>query len=298
MIEPAAKVLIGTAFYVGILWVAQRNPRAAGMMLTFPTLNGLVMLMAGQAALEGAASAMLLMPPINVALWAFYLASFGPLVDRKVSPALASGVLIGAGGLGWLVLVALITERQWGVATAWHWTYVLAAVAAGVGLTLLLPRRVVSPGGEAKPRPLSVVQLSSRYRYRIAVFALTLAAIAVMDRLGASPALLGAVAGAPLVAMFGMQTLASDQAVPLSARRAALGAMGDGLWLGPAIAIVFVAAYWRALAWLSANATGFAYHAIGAVLLVAGWAACLTTIWIVSRSLGSSSLAIVRPRSS
>jgi hypothetical protein len=285
MIEPAAKVLIGTAFYVGILWVAQRNPRAAGMMLTFPTLNGLVLLMAGQAALEDAASAMLLMPPINVALWAFYLACFGPLVDRKLSPAMASGVLIAAGGAGWLALVALITQRQWGVATAWHWAYVAAAVATGLALTIVLPRRAVSRGVEAGPRPLSVAQLGLRYRYRIAVFALTLAAIAVMDRLGASPALLGAVAGAPLVAMFGMQTLAGDASTPIAARRSALAAMGDGLWLGPAIAIVFVAVYWRALAWLAASASGLAYHAIAAVLMVAGWAVCLTTIWLVSRTL-------------
>lgn len=285
MIEPAAKVLIGTAFYVGLLWVAQRNPRAAGMMLTFPTLNGLVLLMAGPAALQDAASAMLLMPLINVALWAVYLDGFGPLVDRQVTPARASGILIAAGAIGWLALAALITDRRWGIAVAWQWTYVLAVLTAAITLTLLQPRRRPALESSHGPRPLPTGQLLLRYRYRIAVFALTLAGIAAMDRFGASPALLGAVAGAPLVAMFGMQTLAGDRAVPLASRRTALAAMGHGLWLGPAVAIIFVAAYSRALAWLSASSSGLAYHALGTASLVAGWAVCLAVIWLASHLL-------------
>jgi hypothetical protein len=283
MIEPTLKVLIGTAFYVGLLWVTQRNPRAAGMMLTFPTLNGLVLLMAGPAALEDAASAMLLMPLINVALWAFYLGFFGHLVDRQIAPAMASGGLIGAGAVGWLVVAALITDRKWGVAVAWQWAYVPGVLAAGIALTLVLPRRAAPLGAATASRALAIVQLLQRHRYRVFVFALTLAAIAVMDRLGASPALLGAVAGAPLVAMFGMQTFVGDGTVTLAARRAALAAMGDGLWLGPAIAITFVAVYWRALAWLAANSGGLVYHLVGAAMLVAGWTACLAAIWIASR---------------
>lgn len=297
MVEPTLKVLIGTAFYVGLLWVAQRNPRAAGMMLTFPTLNGLVLLMAGPGALEDAASAMLLMPLINVALWAFYLCCFGPLVERQTSPALASGILIAAGTVGWLLLVALITDRQWGVAVVWQWAYVLAVLATSTALTRLLQRRASLHAAGPSPRPLSAIQIGLRYRYRIALFTLTLAAIAVMERLGASPALLGAVAGAPLVAMFGMQTLASDEKVPISARRTALESMGDGLWLGPAIAITFVAAYWRALSWLSANVSGLAYHFLGTVMLFAGWAVCLSAIWLASRALQPIGSAALPPRS-
>ncbi len=298
MIEQTAKVLIGTAFYVGILWVAQRSPRAAGMMLTFPTLNGLVLLMAGQAAMEDAASAMLLMPPINAAMWAFYFAGFGPLVDRRMPPAGVSGILMGIGVSGWLVLVAAITYGKWGVPTGWQWTYVCAVLVGGVFLTLALSREPPLALLSAPAKPQSLITLLARYRVRIAVFALTLAAIATMDRLGASPALLGAVAGAPLVAMFGMQTLAADSATPLAARRASFATMAGGLWLGPGIAIVFVAGYWRALAALSTLHSGLAYHVAGAVLLLAGWGLCLLTIWFVSLLLHRHALRSPASRTS
>ena len=298
MIEQTAKVLIGTAFYVGILWVAQRNPRAAGMMLTFPTLNGLVLLMAGQAAMEDAASAMLLMPPINAAMWTFYFAGFGPLVDRRMPPAAASGLLMGIGATGWLVLVAMITYGQWGVPTGWQWAYVVAVLLAGALLTLALSREPTLPPSSAPAKPQSFITLLARYRLRIAVFALTLAAIAMMDRLGASPAMLGAVAGAPLVAMFGMQTMAADNATPLAARRASFATMAGGLWLGPGIAIVFVAGYWRALAALSTLLSGLAYHVAGAVLLLAGWGLCIFTIWGVSLMLHRHARASPAPRTS
>ena len=279
MIEQTAKVLIGTAFYGGILWVAQRNPRAAGMMLTFPTLNGLVLLMAGPAAIEDAASAMLLMPLINAAMWAFYLAGFGRLVDCWVPPAAASALLMGAGATGWLVLAAAITTWQWGVPTAWQGSYGLAVLGAGALLSLAFPPAQPRPavGSPAQPQTLAI--LLCRYRDRIAIFALTLAAIAVMNQLGASPALLGAVAGAPLVAMFGMQTIAGDAMTPLSARRASFTAMAGGLWLGPGIAIAFVAGYWRALAMLSSVVSGPSYHLFGAMFLVIGWALCMLAIW-------------------
>lgn len=313
VIEQTAKVLIGTAFYVGIIWVAQRNPRAAGMMLTFPTLNGLVLLMAGQDAMENAASAMLLMPPINAAMWTFYFAGFGPLVDRRMSPAAASGILMGTGAAGWLVLVVMITSGQWGVPTGWQWGYAVAVLVSGALLTQSLltqflltqaphtqapSREPVPPPSSAPAIPQSFRTLLARYRLRIAVFALTLAAIAMMDRLGASPALLGAVAGAPLVAMFGMQTIASDSATPLSARRAAFAIMAQGLWLGPGIAIVFVASYWRTLAALSTLLSGLAYHVAGAALLLAGWGLCILAIWRVSRLLQRQTRAAPAPRTS
>ena len=75
MIEQAAKIAIGTAFYVAVLWLAQRNPRATGIMLTFPTLNGIVLLMAEPVALPDVAAAMLLMPPFNGVLWATLICS-------------------------------------------------------------------------------------------------------------------------------------------------------------------------------------------------------------------------------
>lgn len=285
MIEQGVKVLIGTAFYVAILWVAQRNPRAAGMMLTFPTLNGLVLLMAGPDAIENAASAMLLMPPINAALWTFYLAGFRRLVDRGFAPASASALLIAIGAGGWLAFAGAITAGRWGVPTDWQLVYVLATLVTGTLLTLALRSRSEAPAAGAAAAPQSLAMLVSRYRDRIAIFALMLAAIAVIDRMGASPALLGAMAGAPLVAMFGMQTMAADRTTPLSNRRASFAAMASGLWLGPGIAVVFVVCLSQMLAMLSAVAVGLPYHIWAAVFLIAGWALCILAIWSLAAVL-------------
>ena len=283
MIEPTANVLIGTAFYVGILWVAQRNPRAAGMMLTFPTLNGLGLLMAAPSASEETASAMLLMPLINAAMWSFYLAGFDRLVARKMPPAVASALLIGAGATGWLVLASAVARWQWGVPAAWQGAYVFAVLGAGAVLTRALQPTEPRPRPASPAKPQALVTLLGRCRDRIAVFALTLAALAAMNGWGASPALLGAMAGAPLVAMFGMQTIAGDEAATLKARQASFAMMAEGLWLGPGIASAFIAALWRALAELSVAVSGMTYQLCAIVVLLAGWGLCLSAIWSLSR---------------
>ena len=292
MIEQTAKVLIGTAFYVGILWVAQRNPRAAGMMLTFPTLNGIVLLMAEPAALEAAASAMLLMPPLNAVLCASYLAGFDRLTRpgltrRAFAPATVSGLLAVAVAAVWLLFAVAIAFERCGVPPELQALYATVAVAVGVGLTWGLPPRKPEPlATQAKPQPLGT--LLARNRSRIAVFAMTLAAVAIVDRLGGSPEMLGALAGLPLVALFGLHSIASDDLAPIDARRDALAGMASSVWLGPGIAILFVATLWRALALHAETSTGIDHLLIGAVLLLAGWSLSILAIWGLTRLMPSA----------
>ncbi len=277
MIELAAKIGLGTAFYVAVLWVAQRNPRAAGMMLTFPTLNGIGLLMAEPAALEQAAHAMLLMPVLNGLFCAGYLAAFDRLVGAGHAPATASRLLVAAIAIVWLVLAWLIAGQHWGVPSARQTDYALAAAAIGLALTVALRPRRALPLTPVAPQPLS--PLLHRNRNRIALFALSLAVVALVDRLDGPPAVLGVLASLPLVAFFGLHAIAGDTELPPAARRDVLAAMAGGVWLGPAIAIAFVAGFWRVLAELSRHAAGLAYIVPGGVALLAGWSLCLLTIW-------------------
>ena len=68
------KAVLGTCLFTVILWYAQSsNPRAAGMMLTFPALNGLGLLMAQSHGLHLMARAILPMIALNgllCAVWA------------------------------------------------------------------------------------------------------------------------------------------------------------------------------------------------------------------------------------
>ena len=55
--------------------------------------------------------------------------------------------------------------------------------------------------------------------------------------------------------------------------------MAGGVWLGPCVAIFFVAVVWRALALLAGMTSGAVYLAAGGVVLLAGWAISIAIIW-------------------
>ena len=93
----------------------------------------------------------------------------------------------------------------------------------------------------------------------------------------------------PIVALFGMHSIACDDATSLQARRATLAAMARSVWLGPGIAIVFVAAFWRALAIFADHGngagTGIIYLLAGIAAMLAGWSLCILAIWTLARFL-------------
>ena len=281
MIEPAAKVLAGTLLYVAVLWTAQRNPRAAGMMLTFPTLNGIGLLLAEPTKVEEAARSMLLMPILNGVLCAGYLAACLRLPRTRLAPA-ASSLTMTALAMIWLALAWQIVSAHWGVPSDGQAAYALASAAGGLVLTYLLhARQATRYGREVGIRSVTpdIASLIVNNRARIALFALSLAGVAVVDRLEGSPAMLGVLASLPLVAMFGMHAIAADHAMPAQTRRDALAVMATGVWLGPAVAITFVALFWRTLSLLHHHGIGFSYLAPAVIALLVGWCLCLLAIW-------------------
>ena len=283
MIVLAAKVLLGTALYVAVLWEARRNPRAAGMMLTFPTLNGITMLMTQPAELEPIVGSMLLMPIVNGLFCAVYLAAFERIVRAGTAPATGSALLLTAIAALWFVAAWLITHNLWGVPTDAEIAYAVAATLGGLALTWLVPaRRPAARIVAGPPRPDNPV---SRNWRRIALFAVALLCVLVADKIGRSPALLGVLAAMPLVAFFSLHTIAADRGRPPAARRDDLAAMADGVWLGPAVAIAFIAGFWRWLAAVSAHVDGVRYLLVGVLSLIAGWGLCLVVIWGCERLL-------------
>ena len=283
MIEQAAKVLVGTVLYVAVLWAARRNPRAAGMMLTFPTLNGITMLVAQPAELGAIVGTMLLLPFINGLFCAVFLAAFARVVRTGLAPAAASGLLLAAIVAVWLVAGWLISRNAWGVPAADRTVYVCVTALGGLLLTLALPaHRARSPRGSPPP-PLR--QLLRRNRSRIALFAIALAAVLVVDDLRYSPALLGVLAALPLIPFFSLHTIATDPDLSPDMRRAELATMANGVWLGPAVAIAFIVGFWRWLAFLAGHADGGRYLFAGVLSLLAGWALCIAAIWACEKLL-------------
>jgi hypothetical protein len=283
MIESAAKVLVGTLLYVAVLWAARRNPRAAGMMLTFPTLNGITMLVTQPSELSPIVGTMLLVPFINGLLCALYLSGVDRSVRAGLSPAAASGLLIVCVFIVWLTTAWVISQNRWNVPADDRNAYAIALVLAGSLLTWLLPMR--GPKALEGSAPIRLVYLLDRNRVRIGLFAIALSAVLLVDKLAHSPAVVGLLAALPVIAFFSLHTLASDVELPPAARREELATMANGVWFGPAIAVVFIVGFWRWLAALAGHVEGAAYLAVGVPSLLVGWGLCIAAIWACERLL-------------
>jgi hypothetical protein len=283
MIESAAKVLVGTLLYVAVLWAARRNPRAAGMMLTFPTLNGITMLVAQSSELSPIVGTMLLVPFINGLLCALYLSGFDRAVRAGFSPPAASGVLIAGVFIVWLTTAWVISQSRWNVPADDRNAYALVLALGGSLLTWLLPVR--RPKALQSSPPARLGHLLHRNRIRIGLFAIALSAVLAVDRLEHSSAVVGLLAALPLIAFFSLHTLASDPELSPAARREELSTMANGVWLGPAVAVVFIVGFWRWLAALAGHVEGAAYLAAGVPSLLIGWGLCLAAIWACEKML-------------
>jgi hypothetical protein len=283
MIESAAKILVGTLLYVAVLWAARRNPRAAGMMLTFPTLNGITMVVTQPSELGPIVGTMLLIPFVNGFFCAIFLSGFGRVVRAGSAPAAASGLLLAAITGVWLVVAWLISRGAWSVPAPDRTIYALAAAVGGLLLTWVWPAHFAkAPRASAPP---ALRQLLHRNRIRIVLFAIALAIVLIVDKLDYSPALLGVLAALPLIPFFSLHTIATDTELSPDARGEELAAMANGVWLGPAIAIAFIVGFWRWLAALAAHVDGTGYLAVGVPSLLVGWGLCIAAIWACERVL-------------
>src|SRR5438067_7300310 len=106
----AAKLALGTALYVAILLTAQSYPTAAGMMLTFPALNGFTLSLVARDKLADTARIMLLLPIVNCLLCAGYIVAFVHFA-RESDQSLAWQLLPGVAILWLIAAIALGVKR-------------------------------------------------------------------------------------------------------------------------------------------------------------------------------------------
>jgi hypothetical protein len=259
----ALRVAAGTAVFSLIVWLAGHFPAAAGLMLTFPALNGLAFAYSRHEAVRGITATMLWMPLLNGLLCAGYLALFVRFAAPATATALA-WALAAVVAMLWLALVTRQPIRK-GVPPRLQTAYLLGAVLCGAVLTglwwLFAATAVTGTGGAAKP---ALTWL------KILLFALALWLLIVLPprfrwKDGAI------LSGLPLVALAGLLSVAQDAAVDLEVRRALLAQMMSGVWLAPAMAIGFIYAMSRLL--LRPR-----MHRLRIVVVVAGWLLCFSAI--------------------
>ncbi len=262
--ELALRVAFGTAIYALIVALAGRFPTAAGLMLTFPALNGLAFILSRRDTVSAITATMLWMPLVNGVLCLAYLLLFALFATPAFATPLAWGLAAGV-ALLWLALVTRGFVRK-GVASRLQPLYVIAATAGGVVLTLLWWMLAGTDGAETGGlRPVLTWQ-------KTLLFALALWLLIVLPprfrwKDGAS----GILSGLPLVALAGLLSVAQDAAIDLEVRRELLMQMMFGVWLAPAMAIGFIYAMSRLL--LRPGA-----HRLRVAVVSLGWVSCFAAI--------------------
>ena len=270
------RTVLGTTVYALIVALAAPFPSAAGLMLVFPTLNGLAYLFSDRRHLLGMARSMIWMPVVNGVLCFAFLAAFVALAPR-VAPGVLAWALLAAGLAAFVALVQLPCVRR-GIADGRQVAFALLATIVGLALALALHRVLGASLPPASPEPLAAALAAvSRNAPKIAVFAACLAAFLVAsEKMPMSDATRGILAGLPFAPFGGLVSIAADTGIDLDARLAIMREMTASLPAGPAIAIWFIHAVPRAL--LASPAGGWRPAALlGAAWIASGLAVLATT---------------------
>jgi hypothetical protein len=272
------RVLLGTIVYAIILVLAAPYPSAAGLMLTFPALNGLGFLYVEQSKVAGMAASMLWMPILNGALCIAYIVVFLVLAPTISTSALAWALVFLIAVL-WCALVRQSRIRD-GIPRERQLIY--AAGVTAVGAVFLIVA-FLAIGGSRLPtvqaQDIGLAQAAWRTVlaswYKIALFAIAFATFLVLsERLNLSDSARGILAGLPLVPFGGLVSIAASHGQGIVERIATFKGMAVGIWLGPAVAVWFIYAvsrYFDERRPLASAKADFLVR-LGAVAL--GWIAC------------------------
>jgi len=283
------RTTIGTVIYVGIVYLAAAVPTAAGLMLTFPALNGLAFYFCERTRVAPMAATMLWMPIINGALCGFYMLAFLGLAKALPPAPLAWMLALAISGL-WLFVVSRDKVHR-GIAANHQLTFAVAATLAGVllaaaALYLLRTDTLVQKLAWSDQMP-ALADVIVRSRLKIALFALCLGGFLLATAyLPMRDSVRGILGGLPIVPFGGLVSVAADGAASLDARLQALYAMTVTVWLGPAVAIWFICAVSRYFGTRQTLRSLAIDAAARFTALVVAWLACFAAILSVSFAVG------------
>ena len=252
LVRLAARVAVGTAVYVLIVVLAALLPAAAGLMLTFPALNGLAFYFSGDERAASIARSMFWMPVVNGGLCAGYIMLFLLLARTLELTSLAWGLLAAIVTL-WFAWVTRRAVRR-GIGPDSQLRFAVVSVLAGLLLAAMasvaLHQLGVSPPRNAVAGPgIDVIVAAIKgNELKIAMFALTLAIFAAaIQYWRISDSTRGILAGLPIVPFGGLVSVAADASMTAEARTQIFLGMAASIWLGPAVAIWFIYGFSRYL---------------------------------------------------
>jgi hypothetical protein len=287
-----ARVAVGTAVYGIIVVLAASRPAAAGLMLTFPALNGLAFFFSEDARAASIARSMLWMPVVNGVLCAGYISVFA-FVATAGSAALVAWGLVGLSVAAWLACVSRDRVRK-GIAQDHQLAFVAAATVIGA---------VLAAGGAFEATHLPVAELRAqpapasdgvswlaaalgRSQLKIGLFALALVIFfSSIAYLPLSDSTRGILSGLPLVPFGGLVAIAGDAAMSLDDRLQIFRGMMSGVWLSPAVAAWFIFLFSRFLGMRTRHGVSIADDALRFGALLVGWAVTFGVIVAVASAI-------------
>lgn len=279
------KALVGAGLFTLILWCAQsRQPRVAGMMLTFPALNGLGLLTGEGADPMGMASAMLPMIALNGVLCTAYMVAYPHVVQptRRLSPCLTALVLLLLGSVLWGVLAWSVAPhvQRWLAASGQVALFLGVYACGGVWLTASSLWTPSAPVAQTRQRLRDVVQA---HAVRILGMCCLLVLVMLLARRGAA-SWAGRLSALPLLPFYSLFMVSTtDSAEPRAQGR--LAHMCSTVLIGPLIAMLFVwcfAQYIRACRLHASPSIRFSGGVLGLLLL---WSLCGAAMWGIVRGL-------------
>ena len=261
----------GTALFVAFLWLVRIDDyRVAGMMLTFPMLNGIGLLGAGENA-ERQIKSMLPVITLNGAMCFLFAWILAASEFARSHPALVTTLAVAA----WLGVYAVLETGN--IAFARNTT--MTAFAAGCALASLVITYWLWPACAFVPTA-TVVRSGGLTGVMegwatILLFAFSLAIFfGFAHRFQHAHAAIGRLAALPMVPLFGLYTVATVLG-PDPAALGKLETMRSMILIGWTFAVVFAMLYARyAMRSASTGSSTFTR----ATWLIAGWALCLGCI--------------------
>jgi hypothetical protein len=283
------KAGLGTLLFILILWCAQsRHPRAAGMMLTFPALNGIGLLVGEGPALQPMAQAMVPMIVVNGLLCVSYILAqrllrrFGKQRGCRLAPIVLMGMCLGLWFLmAWYVAPHLQSWLTTSGGIRWFVLGYVLCASPCIGLLWCS----APPSGRAKQSLWQVLQANKE---RLGVLFGLIVLILLFIRIGAQT-WAGRFSAFPLLPLYTLALLHAGE-IGAPRRASVLDELGSTVLMGPVVAMLFVWTYVFYLKALRDATQGLTYMGGGVLGLLCGWGLCGTLIWSIVR------LAVVMER--
>jgi hypothetical protein len=268
MFELAVKFILGSSLFVLILFVVQsiRLRWAAGMLLTFPALNGIALFMAPTKSTSLSAS-MLPMILVNGVLCIAFIWSIQHSSNFRTSK-FGPAVLFWLGIALWFAAFSLGLEFPASFQVA---TILLYAVFAIATTWLLWRVRKPLTSAQSSKSPREFLKAWKGWLPRALIFVSILGGFAIVSYLGAD-SIAGRIGAAPVLPLYALYSIATSEH---SVER--LDTTIVTVLLGPIVAMSFVIVFSQAVYGLP--------FLTGLVALIVGWAICFGCIMGVAVAL-------------